>query len=559
MVLDSLAGEFVDASLDLLPRGGRFIEMGKTDIRDPEEVSADHKGVHYRAFDLLEAGTERIQEMLSELLVLFERGVLQQLPISNFDVRRAPEAFRVLRESRHIGKVVLSVPQPPDRSGTILLTGGTGGLGALLAEHLAAKHGAERLLLTSRSGIKARGARELKAKLRELGCQARIAACDVSDRSQLQKLISSIPKTHPLTAVIHAAGTLDDGVIESLNGERLERVMAPKVAGALHLHELTEQLKLTEFICFSSVTATVGSPGQANYAAANAFLDALAHQRRARGLPGLSLAFGAWDKATGMTGGLSEQDHARLARVGIVALSDGQGLGLIDTARGIDQPLLLPVRLDTTTLRAQARAGTLPAIMRALIRAPARRVSDAKGSLARRLQAAPESEWDAITLELVRSHVAALLGHASSQEIDPQRNFKELGFDSLGAVELRNRLSQATDIKLPATLVFDQPTSSAMAGYLLSRFSPSTSASDGGSPETSIREMIASIPISRLRRNGLLDVLLTLVEEAESHGSHDAGSDGADPIERMDVEGLVKRASEIGRSGHERRSLDGHR
>ena len=162
VVLDSLVGEFVDASLQLLPRGGRFIEMGKADIREPDRVAAEYPGVSYRAFDLLEAGAERIQEMLAEVMRLFERGVLHHLPTSRFDVRRAPEAFRVLRESRHIGKIVLEVPQPPAPQGTILITGGTGGLGALLARHLV-EHGARRLLLISRSGLKAQGARELKS------------------------------------------------------------------------------------------------------------------------------------------------------------------------------------------------------------------------------------------------------------------------------------------------------------------------------------------------------------------------------------------------------------
>jgi acyl transferase domain-containing protein/NADPH:quinone reductase-like Zn-dependent oxidoreductase/acyl carrier protein len=544
VVLDSLAGEFVDASLELLPRGGRFIEMGKTDIRDPEEVAADHKGVHYRAFDLVEAGQVRIQEMLVELLELFERGVLQHSPISSWDVRRAPEVFRILRESKHTGKIVLSVPQPVDREGTVLITGGTGGLGALLAEHLAGSEGAKHLLLSSRSGVEAEGAKELKERLEGHGCEVQIVACDVVDRAQVQSLIESVPEAHPLTAVIHAAGVLDDGVISSLDGERLRRVMAPKVDGAINLHELTQDVSLTQFICFSSVAGTLGSPGQGNYAAANAFLDALAHHRRARGLPGLSLAFGAWEQTTGMIAELSEQDRGRFARLGIGSLSDEQGLELIDLARGIDRPLLLPVLLKGATLRAQARAGMLPAIMRGLVRTPARRASDAQGSFARRLQGAPESEWDAITLEFVRSHVAAVLGHDSPQRIDPQRAFKELGFDSLGAVELRNRLSQATDLKLPSTLVFDYPTSAAVAQFLLSRLSPAASAR---SPDANLRETIASIPISRLRRSGLLDALLTLANEGEFlPDGEDQGSDDADSIESMDLESLLKRASEIG-------------
>ena len=265
VVLDSLVGEFVDASLRLLPRGGRFIEMGKADIREPGRVAAEYPGVSYCAFDLLEAGAERIQEMLGEVMGLFERGVLHHLPISRFDVRRAPEAFRVLRESRHIGKVVLEVPQPPAPEGTILITGGTGGLGALLARHLV-EQGARRLLLISRSGLKAQGARELKGSLEELGAKVKVAACDVAQGAQLKRVIAQIPKAYPLSAVIHTAGVIDDGVISSLDGERLKRVMDPKVAGALNLHELTRDMELSEFILFSSAAGTLGSPGQGNYA-----------------------------------------------------------------------------------------------------------------------------------------------------------------------------------------------------------------------------------------------------------------------------------------------------
>ena len=356
----------------------------------------------------------------------------------------------------------------PDPDATILITGGTGGLGALLAVHLA-RQGAKHLLLLSRSGPQAEGAQELMASLAELGCRAQIAACDATDRKALSELIDAIPSEHPLTAVIHAAGVLDDGVVSSLNGERLARVMAPKVNAAINLHELTKDKGLTEFILFSSAAAALGSPGQGNYAAANAFLDVLAQHRRAQGLPGTCLAWGEWETATGMTASLSEGDRARLARAGGVSLSSEQGLELFDLARNSTQPLLLPVRLDMGVLRAQAKAGMLPAILRGLIRTPTRGVSDAQGSLARKLASVPESEWDAVTQELVLDHVAAVLGHASADAVDPQRAFKELGFDSLGAVELRNRLAQATGLKLPSTLVFDHPTAVAVAGLLRSR------------------------------------------------------------------------------------------
>ncbi|MFL5910810.1 MAG: SDR family NAD(P)-dependent oxidoreductase, partial [Gaiellaceae bacterium] len=355
-----------------------------------------------------------------------------------------------------------------DGDETVLITGGTGGLGAMVARHLA-ERGARRLLLVSRRGAEAEGVEELVASLAELGCEAEVAACDVADREQLASLLDSVPEQHPLGAVIHAAGTLDDGVIGSLDGERLRQVMRPKVDGAINLHELTKDAGLSELILFSSVASVVGSAGQGNYAAANAFLDGLARHRRAQDLPATALAWGPWQKAAGMAGSLSESDLDRWARAGISALSDEEGLRLLDTVRGAPRSSLVPVRLDYAALRAQARAGTLPPILAGLVRARARAASDAQSSLAAKLEAVPQSEWEAIVLDLVLTHSAGILGHASGDAIDPQRAFKELGFDSLGAVELRNRLSQATGLKLPTTLVFDHPSPAAVVELLRSK------------------------------------------------------------------------------------------
>ncbi len=267
----------------------------------------------------------------------------------------------------------------------------------------------------------------------------------------------------PVRSVVHAAGVLDDGLLATLDSERLARVLAPKVDGALHLHELTAGLDLEEFVVFSSVAGTLGSAGQANYAAANAFLDALAAYRRAQGLPGLSLAWGPWE--SGMAGTLDEAGRGRLARAGMQALSAEDGVALFDLAREAGAGLLVPVVFDTAGLRAQARAGALVPVLSGLVRASARRAGQ-DGALARRLAEAPEGERDAIALELVLAHVAAVLGHDSAAAIDAGRPFKELGFDSLGSVELRNRLGQATGLKVPSTLIFDYPTPQAVAGYL---------------------------------------------------------------------------------------------
>jgi NADPH:quinone reductase-like Zn-dependent oxidoreductase len=465
VVLDALAGEFVDASLDLLPRGGRFIEMGKADIREPEVVAREHTGVRYRSYDLFEAGPERIQEMLRDLIALFEQGVLAHSPIRTWDVRRGRDAFRFLREGRNTGKVVLTVPAPLDPDGTVLITGGTGGLGALFARHLAKAHGMRRLLLVSRRGPAADGVDELVADLAGLGCEARVAAVDVADRAQLAELIGSLE--HPLAAVVHAAGVLADGLVESLTSQQIERVMRPKLDAALHLHELTAGMELSAFVLFSSVAALIGSPGQANYAAANACLDALAAQRRAAGLPASSLAWGLWAEERSMAGTLDEASVSRWARMGIEALSNELGLELFDNAQQLDVALLVPVKLDQSALRTQARSGMLPALLRGLVRAPARRAESAGGSLTQRLAGVPQADRERVVLDLVQAQVAAVLGHTSAAAIDPEQAFKALGFDSLAGVELRNRLIQASGLRLPTTLVFDRPTPAAVAGLLL--------------------------------------------------------------------------------------------
>ncbi len=474
LVLNSLAGEFVDASLELLPRGGRFLEMGKTDVREAEQVAAEHPGVAYRAFDLTEAGAERIAQMLAETVELFERGELEHSPIASWDLRHAPEAFRHLREGKNVGKVVFEVPRPLDPERTVLITGATGGLGALTARHLVETHGARHLLLVSRSGEAAAGAKELKAELEALGAEVRISACDVADKEQLSELLASVPAEHPLGAIMHAAGVLEDATLEALDAERLERVFAPKAQAAAYLHELTRDADLSAFVLFSSIAGPLGGPGQGNYAAANAFLDGLAQKRRAEGLPATSIAWGLWQRESAMTAGLNEADLARMRRSGIEALSDERGLELFDQALGYEGAAVLALTLDRPALRARASAGLLPPLFASLVRAPARRRSAAASELAAKLAAAPEAERQTLVLGLVRAEAAAVLGHDSPAAIEPGRAFKELGFDSLAAVELRNRLNSATGLQLASTAVFDYPSAAALAEHLVAEATSST-------------------------------------------------------------------------------------
>ncbi len=233
VVLDSLAREFVDASLELMAPGGRFLEMGKTDIRDAEMVAGEHPGVSYRAFDLPEAAPERIRQMLGEIVALLERGALRHLPVTAFDVRRAPEAFRFLSQARHIGKIVLTMPSAIDSQGTVLITGGTGGLGALVARHLVVEHGVRSVVLASRRGPQAEGAVELQSELEALGARVIVAACDVADRRAVESVLALVGEEFPLKAVVHAVGVLDDGVIESLTPERVDSSAGSQGRGGL--------------------------------------------------------------------------------------------------------------------------------------------------------------------------------------------------------------------------------------------------------------------------------------------------------------------------------------
>ena len=464
VVLDALAREFVDASLRLLPRGGRFLEMGKTDVRDAEAVRTAHPNVAYRAFDLSEPTPERIQEMLGELIALFERGVLRPLPLTHWDVRQAREAFRYVGQARHIGKVVLNVPAQLAPERTVLITGGTGTLGALLARHLVEQHGARRLLLTSRRGPAAEGATELARELEARGAHVTIAACDAADRTALAGLLDTMPAAHPLGAVIHTAGVLDDGLLTAQTPERVARVLAAKLDAALHLHELTRGCDLSAFVLFSSLAGVIGALGQASYAAANSFLDALAAERRALGLPGVSLAWGFWAERSGLSKGVSDADLARMRRSGMDALSSELGLDLFDAALQRPDALLVPARIELSALAGSGDA--LPALFRNLVRARALPRAAASGGaqlgLARQLAALSASDRERTLLELVRGEIAAVLGHGSPDAIERSRPLQELGLDSLMAVELRNRLGARSGLRLPSTLLFDHPTPDAL-------------------------------------------------------------------------------------------------
>ncbi|MFG1693936.1 SDR family NAD(P)-dependent oxidoreductase, partial [Nonomuraea sp. NPDC049309] len=378
-------------------------------------------------------------------------------------------------------RVEPSSPPVPDGAvwpvdGTTLITGGTGGLGAVVARHLVAEHGVRDLLLVSRRGLEAPGAAELRDELAGLGAEVAVAACDVADRDALSAVLAGISAERPLRAVVHAAGVVDDGVISSLSAERVDAVLRPKADALWHLHELTQDSRVARFVVFSSVAGVVDGAGQGNYAAANAFADAVAAVRAARGLPGVSLAWGPWAEERGMVGRISARDEARMRATGSISLTTEEGLALLDAAVQSGQPFLVPARFDAVALG--RRGAELPPILRELATGTAARRTAAAAPSATaqedpdtppvvaELAGMPGAQRQRRLLEVVSAQAAATLGHDSAQAIDADRPFQDLGFDSLTAVELRNRLHQVTGLRLTPTLVFDHPTPRALAAHL---------------------------------------------------------------------------------------------
>lgn len=535
VVLNCLAGEFADASLRLLASGGRFVEMGKTDIREPDSIAEQYPGVQYRAFDVVDAGHARMSQMLRELCELIEAGKLHPLPVTTRDIRCAPAAYRWVSQARHIGKVVLTMPEvlaEEIAAGTVMITGGTGMAGAALARHVVTRYGVGHIVLVSRRGEHAPGADEVVAELQRAGAQVLVAACDVADPEAVAQLMARTEKECPrLTGVIHAAGILDDALISSLTPERMNTVLRAKVDGAWNLHEATAHLRLPIFVMCSSFAGVVGVPGQANYAAANAFLDALATYRHGLGLAATALDWGLWEQASAMTAHLSDRDKTRMRRTGMVEISTGQAIEFFDAALIADEPAVVATRIDHNALASQLMNSELPAMFSGLVRrSPPRRDAgndngETGSPLAARLYGlTPEQQHDLLA-ELVCAQAALVLGHLSGADVDPDRTFKEIGFDSLTAVELRNRLKTTTGLTLSPTLTFDHPTPSELARQLADRLDanrrlqPHTNDTETvGVDDEWLLSVVRSIPITDLRAAGLLDELLHLADLRKKPG-----------------------------------------
>ena len=482
VVLNSLSGEFTTRSLELLRPGGRFLEIGVTDLRTPEQVAALAPGAAYHAIDLArlyQDEPDRLQALLERLLADFGAGRLQPLPRTVYPARQVRQAFRTMRQARHTGKIVLALAEPTaparfERDASYLITGGLGGLGLLVADWMA-ERGAGCLVLAGRHEPTPAALEKIQA-IRQAGAEVAVFRADIADAGQATGLLADIARTlPPLRGVVHAAGVLDDGVLTEQTPERYAKVLAPKLDGAWHLHQGTLGLPLDFFLLFSSAASLLGSAGQSNHVAANAFLDALAQHRRALGLPALSIHWGAWS------------DIGYAARVGADSALKALGMGSIAPAQGLatlerifrwDEadvgvvPLDWPAYLRKTPplayyagFRAELAAAQAPSA------AGETAAADGREGVLERLAQTPAEERLALLARHVAAEVAEVLGFKSPAAVGRKQGFFTLGLDSLTSMELRNRLQKSLGVALPSTLAFDFPNVAALAGHLAATLS----------------------------------------------------------------------------------------
>ncbi|MCX6406699.1 MAG: SDR family NAD(P)-dependent oxidoreductase [Propionibacteriales bacterium] len=466
VVLNSLTGPLLDETIRLVAPDGVVVELGKADLRDPADVAA-----RYLPFDLGEVGPDRLGEILRTVVGLLAGGQVQLVPVSVRPLASLRAALTEMSRGGHVGKLVVEQSRPSALEGTVLVVGGTGTLGSLVARHLVSSHGVRHLLLISRRGPDAPGAADMVAELEAEGARVDVVACEATDRARLAEVVRGVPAERPLVGVVHAAGVLADSLVVSIDADAVETVVAPKVDVVQHLDELTADLDLDLFVVFSSAASVLAGPGQGVYAAANAVVEACVARRASRGARATALGWGLWQDSSDLTRGLEDQ----IAGTGVAPLSRARALELLDEALGTDEPVLYPMALD---LDALAEADVVPEVLRDRVeptrgRREAEPDRDERGTdWASRLGGLDADARRTEVLDLVRTHAAAVAGFSSAAQLPEQRAFRDLGFDSLAAVELRNRLRDVTSVRLPSTLVFDYPTAEAVAERLLEDLEP---------------------------------------------------------------------------------------
>ncbi|MDM8557192.1 SDR family NAD(P)-dependent oxidoreductase [Candidatus Parabeggiatoa sp. HSG14] len=470
VVLNSLNGEFIPKSLEVLGQKGRFVEIGKIGIWDEDQVQEQRPDVAYFAFDLGEVGRANprlITSMLKELMQHIEEKHLSPLPHQIFPISKVSEAFRYMAQAKHQGKLVISLPAMSEEAiirddSTYLITGGLGALGMQMTQWLT-EQGAQHLVLTGRSGTSETASETLHQLEQMTGASIQIIKADVSKATEVAHLLETIKSAMPpLRGIFHTAGVLDDGVLLKQEWSRFSRVMAPKIEGAWNLHTLTQNLPLDFLVYFSSTASLLGQFGQGNYAAANAFMDALAHHRRVRGLPCLSINWGPW-AVTGMAATLAAQDKQRIASMGVTPIPQEAGLQILgdllktrETAQIGVLPMnwaKLPQELITPFLDNFAQTEVLS-------------TKSKQSIFLQQLLEAPSDERRKLLVGHIREQLARVLGISASESIGLRDRLFDLGIDSLMAVELRNRLKTSLGQALPATIIFDYPTIEALVDYL---------------------------------------------------------------------------------------------
>jgi myxalamid-type polyketide synthase MxaB len=477
LVLNSISGPAIERSLSALAGGGRFLEIGKNGIWTADEVARLRPDVRYSIVDLGGAILEdvgAIRATFVELLSRLEAGGLEPLPAEVFPLADATAAFRHMAAARHIGKIVI-VPAASGQAGAAadfacspgaayVVTGGFGGLGLATARWLATR-GATRLMLIGRRKP-AGAALDQVRQLRSAGIDVIEEFGDVSSRSFLSSALARVAGSgHRLGGIVHAAGVLADAPVQQLSWQQYAEVWAPKVAGAWNLHLLTADQPLEFFVMFSSMSAVLGAAGQSSYTASNAFVDALAHARRARGLPGISINWGPWAEV-GMAANLTERERERWLAQGIGMISPEQGLRALEHALAIDLPQISVLPIDWRRFLASDGRASLSALRTIAQGFDAQRQDSAAArSFPARLAAADPHDRPELLLEHVREAVGAVLALDGSRLSETQ-GLTDIGMDSLMAVELSNRLSASIGKPLPTTLAFEQPTVAALTMFV---------------------------------------------------------------------------------------------